>query len=227
MLEAHAIDVLPALAACPPSPGLSAVARRQREQAMALAAAENLGKGSYRCRIVPLDGIAQDTLLVGGERLAAPLLIPESGELTAVACGVCTLGTALEDRAAELFADGRRSLALALGSLGNELLFGVSRLMEDRLMAEARRRRLSMAGELRSGDPGLALDTQAAVVGLAGGAAIGVEVSERSMLRPVKSTSAIFGIGIDLPEVRWSRCDACPFRGKCRMAGHRADAAES
>ena len=56
-------------------------------------------------------------LVVESERLEAPWLLPSTGTLTALACGVCTLGVALEERVRTLFAQGKRSLALALDSL--------------------------------------------------------------------------------------------------------------
>ena len=54
-------------------------------------------------------------------------LVPESGQLTALAVGIFTLGPALERRVTALFAERRMSLALALDKLGNELLFALSR----------------------------------------------------------------------------------------------------
>ena len=100
-------------------------------------------------------------------RCDAPRLLPESGELTALACGVCTLGPTLERASARCSREKRASLALALDELGNELLFAVSRRAQDRMLADASPRGLSMAGELDAGDPGLALDAQAAVLRLA------------------------------------------------------------
>jgi hypothetical protein len=73
--------------------------------------------------------------------LHAPWLLPESGTLTAIACAVCTLGPAFEQRISELFAGRQASLAMALDELGNELLFAVSRRAQDRMLADAARRR--------------------------------------------------------------------------------------
>lgn len=224
MLEPFGIDVLGAVAGARPRRALSPVALRHRERALDLARSERLGRGLIIGRIVPLDGVDDGTLLVDGERLPAPRLIPESGHLTAVACCVCTLGASLGERVSALFAEGRRSLALTLDGLGNEFLFELSRRMEDRLLASCRRSSLSMAGELRAGDPGLALNNQAAIVRLAGGDRVGVSVTGTAMLSPARSLSALFGVGIDLPKVHWSRCDDCPSQSNC---GHRRQLEES
>ena len=145
-------------------------------------------------------------------------MLPEAGELTALACGVVTLGDALERRITSLFAEKCYSLALALDDIGNQLLLAATRRAQDRMLAAARKRKLSMAGELRPGDPGLALQAQGLVLRLADSASIGVTVTRGHALKPVKSISMVLGVGIDLPPARWSRCDECPSRGSCRVA---------
>jgi hypothetical protein len=90
--------------------------------------------------------------------------------------------------------------------------------LQDRMLADARQQGLSMAGELRSGDPGLALETQRTVVRLADAQAIGIRLSAASMMYPVKSTSMVQGVGLALPAARWSRCDTCPNKARCKVA---------
>ena len=116
---------------------------------------------------------------------------------------------------------------MALDELGNELVFAVSRRAQDRMLADAARRKLCMAGELRPGDPGLALDAQAAVLRLAQAENIGVRLGRGGLMHPVKSCSMVMGVGIDLPPVQWSRCDQCPTRDKCRVVERAAATAAS
>ncbi|MBI4984668.1 MAG: hypothetical protein HZC24_04825 [Rhodocyclales bacterium] len=204
------------LAKNPPA-GLSPVRLRLRDQALALLAAEELVEAAYCHRIVPLDRPAAETLHAGGEALYAPRLLPEAGELTALGCGVCTVGPHIETRITRLFAEKRASLALAVDEVANEMLFALGRRVQDRLFADCRRRNLAMAGELHAGDPGLDITAQAAVLRLAQADRIGVGVHGGHLLTPLKSTSVVFGVGIDLPEVTWSRCDACPSSAKCKF----------
>jgi hypothetical protein len=192
---------------------------RFRREAIELVEREGLLNAAYCYRIVPLDEPPSDVLRAGGETLEAIRLVPESGQLTAVAVGICTLGPALEQRATALFAERRMSLALALDKLGNELLFALSRRTQDWIVIEARKRQLTAAGELRAGDPGLPLQAQASMQRLAGASEIGVSVTRGQVLHPLKSMSMVLGIGIDLPPARWSRCDDCPSAPKCRMSG--------
>jgi hypothetical protein len=199
-------------------PKLSPAQTRLREDAIELVRAGKLLRlAGYCYEVVALAQPTDDWLRVGIETLYAPRLLPQTGQLTALACAVATLGQALSDRVADLFAQRRASLALALDSLGNELLFALARRVQDRIWSETMRKRLTMAGELRPGDPGLALDAQAAVLRLAKAQRIGVELTHGMLMRPHKSTSMVLGVGIDLPAVAWSRCDDCPSNTKCAL----------
>src|SRR5208282_5478488 len=112
---------------------------RFRRDALDLVERENLLNAAFCYRIVPLDEPPSDVLRAGGEALDAARLVPETGQLTAVAVGICTLGPALEQRATALFAERRMSLALALDELGNGALFALSRRVQDRIVVEARK----------------------------------------------------------------------------------------
>ncbi len=209
--------LLRGLAAAPRAAGRASL-ERFRDEALALLRAEPLLDPAYAYRFIAIDEVRQGELSVGGRRLRAPWLLPECGVLTAVACCVATLGEGPENRIRRLFAERRASLALALDSCANELLFALSRLAQDDMLKAATGQGLAMAGELRSGDPGLALDTQDTVLALAGAAGIGVSLSAGQVMHPLKSTSMVLGVGIDLPPARWSRCDPCPNRPRCRIA---------
>jgi hypothetical protein len=217
------VDLMRELANNPPE-GLSPVRARLRRNAIALIGEEGLVEASYSYSIVPLDRPAAATLHAGGESIHAPQLLPESGELTAIAVGVCTLGSQVEARTTALFAAKHGSLALALDSVASEMLFALGRRVQDRMLAETVRRRLTMAGELRAGDPGLDISEQAAILRLAGARSIGVELFKGHLMTPLKSTSMLLGVGRNLPAVNWSRCDACPSQPKCNVGRRRPGA---
>lgn len=214
-MTARGLDVLRYAQQSPLNGRPSQARTRLREQVLTMVRNEQLVEASYSYRIVPLDAPAAPVLHAGGEQLEAPWLLPVSGELTALACCVCTLGRRLERRVTELFANRNASLAVALDELGNELLFEISRRAQDRMSAEASRHGLSMAGELRAGDPGLALRSQAAVLRLADAQSIGVSLGGGHLMIPLKSTSLVVGMGKDLPATAWSRCDSCRSRERC------------
>jgi hypothetical protein len=225
MRASRGFDVLREVADAPPRVRRSPVGERQRLKALDLLRRERLVETAYCYCIVPLDAPPAAVLHAAGERLEAPWLLPESGELTAIACAVCTIGTAYEHRVSQLFAERQASLAMALNDLGNELLFAVSRRAQDRIQADVNRRGLSMAGELRPGDPGLAIEAQGPVLRLACADTIGITLGPGGLMNPVKSCSMVLGVGIGLPAVKWSRCDHCPTRHKCRVVEPAAGAA--
>lgn len=213
----RAFDALKAIASLEPA-GLSDARRRFRGEAVAVARAEGLGRAEMTFAVVPLDAPAADVLRAGGEAFFAPRMLPEAGELTALAFGVCTIGPALIEKVRALFAQRKMSLALALDTLGNQMLMEASRRLQDRILASVTKQGLTMAGELRAGDPGLALEAQPAVLRLAGADRIGVAATGSLALEPAKSASVMFGVGRDLPAALWSRCDDCRSRKTCAVA---------
>ena len=211
------INLLRNVAAMPMRGRPSALRERMRRDALALAQAEGLGEVAWSYRIVPLDQPVGETLRLEGEILHAPWLLPASGQLTALASAVCTVGPQLEARVTSLFTEKRASLALALDALGTELLFAAARLVQDRMLADAQRQGLSLSGELHPGDPGLGLDAHATVLRLAQAESIGVTARYGHTLYPLKSSSVVMGAGINLPKATWSRCDRCPSKAKCKL----------
>lgn len=174
-----------------------------------------LPQAAYTYRIVPISQCSEASIIAQGEEFHAPRLIPESGELTAIGCAVCTLGPDISEHVTSLFRAKRASLALALDGLSNRLVFVLVRRMLDRMLAECLRQGLSQGVELHAGEPGLELHAQAAVCRLAEAASIGVEVNEDSLMIPIKSRSILIGIGNSMPATPWSRCTDCPSKDKC------------
>ena len=209
-----------------PTEGLSPASARLQAEAVEMIRSEQLLDVSYSYNIVPLDQAADGARLrAGGEILEAERLLPESGELTALGCGVYTLGERLEKRIRELFEARRAALAVVLDEIGVGLLFAMGRRIQDRMLSECYRKRLSMGAELHAGDPGLELDAQAAVLRLAEAEKIGVGLHKGQLITPLKSGSVVFAVGQDLPEVAWSRCETCPSKNRCNF-GRRQSSTE-
>ena len=227
MPSIRGVSLLREVAMAPVGRGASSARQRFRHEAFTLIERENLIQSACSYRIVDLDEPATEVLRVGGEALYAPRLLPEAGELTALAFGVVTLGPLLEQRITSLFAERCVSLALALDEVGNQLLLAVTRHVQDRMLVATRKRGLMMAGELRPGDPGLALGAQKIVLRLADANTAGVSLTRGHALHPLKSLSMVLGVGNDLPPARWSRCDDCPSRPRCQVAGRTAEMADA
>jgi len=157
-------------------------------------------------------------LSAGGTTVHAPGFVGESGELVAVAAATCTLGTPLQERISELFVTRRRSLALALDTIANELLFRLADRAATAIRRDARRMNLETGLELNPGDEGIPLDQQAAVLALSGAGARGISISDAGMLTPLRSLSMLVALGRNLRRRSTAaRCEACPSRVRCAM----------
>src|SRR6185369_17809258 len=107
MPVARGFDILRHAHTAPLNGRPSAARTRLRSDALAMARDDALVQAAYSYRIVPLDAPAAPVLQAGGESLEAPWLLPATGQLTALACGACTLGSRFEQRVSQLFAQRR------------------------------------------------------------------------------------------------------------------------
>jgi hypothetical protein len=191
---------------------------RARGEALGMIEREALAMPAFGYRIFPVKNVRGDAIDLGDAALDAPALAAEAGELKAVAAAACTLGTAVQERISALFATRRRSLALALDSVANELLFRLADRAFATIRREARRGGLGVGIEASPGDPGVPLAQQARVLALADVARIGINVTGAGMLAPIKSLSFLVALGSNLRRrAAPGRCNCCPSRDRCTM----------
>lgn len=179
-------------------------------------AREPLASPAFTYRIRPAKISGGGMIDLGEAALHAPALAAEPGELIAVAAAACTLGATLQERISELFVTRRRSLALALDTIGSELLFRLADRATAAIRRDARREGMGMGMEISPGDPGLPLDQQAVVLALAGSCREGIAVTEAGMLTPIQSLSLLVALGRNLRQrSAAARCYACPSKDRC------------
>jgi hypothetical protein len=199
-------------------PGSSRCAARVRVEALEMIERDALARPAFGYRILPVETVQGIAVDVGGAALDAPLLAGEAGELKAVAAAACTLGAAIQEQIAALFATRRRSLALALDTVANELLFRLADRTFATIRRDARRSGLGTGIEASPGDAGMPLSQQAGVLALADAARIGIHASSAGTLSPMKSLSFLVALG---PKLRRrsapGRCNCCPSRDRCTV----------
>jgi len=189
-----------------------------REEALAAIERDALAAPAFSYRILPVRSVRDNAIDVGEAILDVPLLCSLPGELIAVAALACTLGPGFQPRISDLFAARRPSLALALESVGNELLFRVADRALAAVRRDARRDGLGVGPEASPGDPGVPLDQQATVLALAGAAHSGITASHDGMLWPVHSLATLVALGRNLPRHSASaRCSRCPSANRCAI----------
>ncbi len=196
----------------------SSRAARMREEALAAIERDALAAPAFSYRLLPVLGVRGDRVDVGEAMLDAPLLCSQPGELVAVAAVACTLGPGFPARISELFAARRPSLALALDTVGSELLFRVADRALAAVRRDARRMGLGVGPEASPGDPGIPLDQQSTVLALADAARSGITASREGMLWPVHSLATLVALGRNLPRHSASaRCSRCPSAHRCTI----------
>jgi hypothetical protein len=186
----------------------------------ALEAARPLIAPAVLFRVLEVEGMRHERLsLEGGGQLSGTLVAQHLGGARRVALALCTIGAALEDRAAEVMEDDP-SLGLALdgcGSAAAETLANSACSLFESMAAEA--------GEqatlpLSPGMIGWPIEIgQPELLALIDAAEIGVRVFPSGMMHPRKSVSFVVGMGRDVA-AGGHACDFCNLRETCRYHDH-------
>ena len=109
-----------------------------------------------------------------------------------------------------------RVLALALDELAGERLFRLSDELHARIARAARSQGWHAGAPESPGDPGVALDAQAAVLALSGISTQSILMNSSGMLWPLKSISFVVALGAAVPDRPLaSRCVRCGSRERC------------
>jgi hypothetical protein len=156
-----------------------------------------------------LDGAAPE----GGAAFEGPLVARALAGATQVALAVTTIGPALEEQVDELFkVDPVR--ALALDGAGVAAIGAVSKMVVDRIRAEASARGLGSGMRASPGQEGWSIWQQRALFSVVPAGQIGVCLADTCLMLPRKSNSFVVGLG---PEMQPGAvtCDFCSKRGRC------------
>jgi hypothetical protein len=190
-------------------PEIVAAARRALDEALPL-----LVPAAVQAVLPVRDRHRRTIVLEGGAVLEGSLVARALAGATEVALAVCTIGPALEARVSELFAAGDPVQALALDGAGVAALGGISRLVCERVCADAAARGLRMGMRASAGQEGWPLEQQRVIFGLLPADQIGVRLTESCLMLPRKSVSLAIGSG---PKMRAdaTACNFCSKRERC------------
>jgi hypothetical protein len=129
--------------------------------------------------------------------------------LELLAISICTIGPALENRVAELFAQNEFAPALMLDSVGSVAVESIADQVNHILCRQATERNLRAGPRLSPGYGRWPLGDQQVLFGLLPGESIGVGLTERCMMTPRKSISFCIGLGANM--ARAGRSDSCRY----------------
>lgn len=134
-------------------------------------------------------------------------------DCTEVAVLAVTIGPALEAAVSKAFAAGEYSAGLLLDAAGTTAVEAAADAANAYIAAEASRRGLEAVNRFSPGYGDWPLAQQPAVLKLADGEAVGIEVTESCMLLPRKSVTAVIGLRSPAdgspPVICQSSCSNC------------------
>ena len=179
-----------------------------------------------------VDVLHHRVTLAGGRSLKGKDVAQILGPAQEVALGIATIGSALETRAAELFAADEPARGYMLDVLGSAAVSNLVQQVCGRLAAAAKERGLPIGFPISPGDPGWPLAEQRTLFELVSAASIGVELTDSCLMVPQKSISFAVAIGGDIALAgQGSQCDICSLRETCRyrqaaaaaLTGHQSE----
>lgn len=153
--------------------------------------------------------------LAGGKRLRGEGLsqhLMQASELTAI---ICTIGNELEQYTAQLM-ENQIVRGLALYGVGSAAVEALANAACRHLELEAGCRGMKATIPLSPGMIGWSVEQgQPQIFSLVDGAQIGVQLSDKMFMLPLKSISMVMGFGKDL-EQHGVVCDYCDIREVCK-----------
>jgi cobalamin-dependent methionine synthase I len=154
----------------------------------------------------------QDGDSIEGEELALtiPGVARDWGEVERVAAVVCTIGSALEERVAALWAARELPLAAMLDSVGSGAVESLAEYVNDQLCQEAVPLALRVTNRISPGYGDWDVRDQRVLFRFCPGDAIGVRLNDACFMTPEKSITFLVGAG---PHARvdhyFSQCARC------------------
>jgi hypothetical protein len=163
----------------------------------ALALGESLIEPRMVYRAVGVTGQGPAIIDAGGETLHIPEIGRLWGSLEMVGAGICTVGTAIEERVRELWDQRELPLAVMLDSVGSAAVESLAEYANDLVCQAAIPAGLKVTNRVSPGYAGWDTAGQAALFNLCPGGPIGVALNDSCVMTPAKSISFLVGVGPD------------------------------
>ena len=157
-------------------------------------------------------------VLSSGVVLNNPHAARDWQNLEMVALVVCTIGSFLEERVTQLFAQGNSGAALILDNVGTVALRNVCREVDAIACRQAGERGMAAGPRFSPGSVGWDISDQRVLFELLPAGEAGVRLNDQFVMVPRKSVSFVVGMGSGVPVPRARRpcwyCDrlSCPSR---------------
>ncbi len=199
------------------SPAVVAVAQE------VLAEAQSLIAPAALYTLLPVRAVEHEQILLdGGAVFEGPLAARVLAGADEAVVAVCTIGRALEERSAALFAAGSPLRGLAMDGAGTAAIRLVAGAVGSRICDEAAARGLSAGMSADPGQEGWPITQQRVLFDVLPAEKIGVRLTDSCLMLPRKSVSFVVGLG---PDMRADAvpCDFCSKRERCHWRRQTAD----
>ena len=164
-------------------------------------------------RWLPVQRQSADAIEAGDATLAIPDVGRLWGPVEWIAAAVCTIGDALERRAAQLWDARELPLAAMLDSVGSGAVESLAEYVNDLLCQEAIPLGLPVTNRVSPGYGSWDVAQQRVLFGVCPGAPIGVSLNEACFMTPVKSISLLAAAGAGARvDHYFSQCARCWMR---------------
>ena len=192
--------------------------------AQALALGRSLMDPRAVVRWLPVQRQSADAIVAGDATLAIPDVGRLWGPVEWIAAAVCTIGDALERRAAQLWDARELPLAAMLDSVGSGAVESLAEYVNDLLCQEAIPLGLPVTNRVSPGYGSWDVAEQRVLFDVCPGAPIGVSLNEACFMTPVKSISLLAAAGAGARvDHYFSQCTRCWMRDCAyrRTAAHK------
>lgn len=164
-------------------------------------------------RWLPCTSRGPDTLGLEDAVLVVPGVDEAWGPVEWVAVAICTIGAALEERAAALWEARELPLAMMLDSVGSGAVESLAEHVNDALCGEGLAHGLRVTNRVSPGYGAWDVTDQRRVFELCPGDAVGVVLNEACFMTPTKSISLLAGAGaVARVDHYFSQCARCWMR---------------
>jgi hypothetical protein len=205
--------------------GIDAASRGARMPAILAAAAQALAEGrgllapAIATRLATVERSTLDeVMLSGGHSIAGRVAARRLSGSLQVLLAVCTIGAACDRRAAALMQDDPAA-ALAFDGLATAAVNALAGAVCESVRADAARtgQRTSPPVSPGQGEWDL-IDGQRVIFALVDPGRIGVTMSERGQMQPIKSVSFVVGIGPTVDDRAPGACAGCSSQPGCHWS---------
>lgn len=162
---------------------------------------------------LPVVDFQHEQITFAGGTFTGPLVAQAFAGASRLIMALCTIGPELEKRVAELMTTDM-TRAMALDGAGTAAVGEVSRLVKERIIANAESAGLKTGMKANPGQEGWPIEQQRTFFNLIPAGRIGVRLTESCLMLPRKSVSFVIGCGAELTADAIP-CDFCSKQGRC------------